>query len=84
LRDKLLSLAAVSSLGELIKIFQESFITDLTPAQAMHLECLVQEVSVENIQFKEVGPEMVSPGPEGSMLPDIPAITEFLATELGQ
>lgn len=84
LREKLLSVAAVSKLGELIKIYQEAFITDLSPAQAMHLECLVQEVSVDNIEFKEVGPEMVSPGPEGSMLPDIPAITEFLTAELGE
>ena len=84
LRDKLLSPAVLPKLPDLIKIYQESFVTDLSPAQALDLSCLIQEVSVENIQFKEVGPEMVSPGPEGSMLPDVPAISEFLKTEMDQ
>jgi len=84
LRDKLLSPDVLAKLPELIKIYQKLFVTDLSPAQALDLSCLIQKMSVENIQFKEVSPEMVSPGPEGSMLPDVPAIAEFLKTEMGQ
>jgi LCP family protein required for cell wall assembly len=84
LRDKLLSPAVLPKLPDLIKIYQDSFVTDLSPTLALDLSCLVQKVSVDNIQFKEVSPEMVSPGPEGSMLPNIPVISEFLKKELGQ
>jgi LCP family protein required for cell wall assembly len=84
LYNKLLTPAILPKLGELIRIYHQSFVTDLSTAEAMDLACLIQTVSLENIQFKEIGPEMVSPGPEGSMLPNIPVITEFLRMELGQ
>jgi LCP family protein required for cell wall assembly len=81
---KLLSPAVLPKVGDLVRIYKDSFVTDLSTAQAMQLACLIENVSMENIQYKEITPDMVSPGPNDTMLPNIPVITEFLQVELGQ
>ncbi len=59
----------------LIKDFYHLLVTDLKPKEINSLMCMLQEVG-SDATILEVTPDMVTPGPDGVLLPDVTAIQE--------
>jgi anionic cell wall polymer biosynthesis LytR-Cps2A-Psr (LCP) family protein len=51
LKDKLLQPSVIGDIPELIASFQDSVVTDLSPAQMSQMACLLPKLSDENIIF---------------------------------
>lgn len=83
LRDEVFSPAILPKIPDLIKIYRTNLVTDLSFAQFADLACLVNQVSLEKFIYSSVSPDMVSPGPQGSMLPDIETVKAFMQKQLG-
>jgi|GEM_PF-2414410 len=62
----------------LVNQLQEKIVTDLSPALIASLTCMLAEVPRANITFHTLTPDMTSPGPEASLLPDAPKIQAWL------
>jgi len=68
LRQKLLDPAVWLKIPELYLQFRDAVLTDFSPEQVTHLNCLLQEVPPEAIIQDGVLEEWTSAGPEGSLL----------------
>jgi len=62
LREKLLSPSVFPKIPQIIKSFQGSVITDLSPAQISQLACLLPKISRENLIFTSLPKEILKPG----------------------
>lgn len=62
LKDKLNSPSVFPRIPKLIASFQDSLITDLSPAQISELACLLPKLSRENIIFTSIPKEILKPG----------------------
>lgn len=61
LKEKLLSPSSLTRIPELIAAFQDSVLTDLSPAQIAQLACLAPQVRPENLRFASVPEAMLTP-----------------------
>lgn len=61
LREKILTPAVLPNLPQLIASFEDSIITDLSPAQLGQLACLAPQISRENLLFASIPQEMLTP-----------------------
>lgn len=66
LRDKILSPSVLPRLPQIIGAFQDSVVTDLSPAQLSQLACLAPRIRRENLLFASLPEEMLDPGREFS------------------
>ncbi len=57
---------------------QDSIVTDLSPVRIASLTCMLSQVPRANITFHTLTPDMTTPGPENSLLPDVPKIQAWL------
>jgi LCP family protein required for cell wall assembly len=64
LKDKLLSPAVLPRIPKLIAAFQDSVITDLSPAQLTQLACLLPHLERENIIFTGLPTDILTQGRE--------------------
>jgi LCP family protein required for cell wall assembly len=72
--------ATLSLIPELTSQFHENVVTDLSLAQIASLSCITQQLSLEQIVFSEISSDMVLPGPDNAVLPDMEKIKPFLLT----
>jgi LCP family protein required for cell wall assembly len=73
----------ITKFPNLIKQFQENFVTDFTPAQITNLFCLVQKVTLEKMKTHNVSSDMFTTGgPDNSFIPDVEKIKTLLNTVL--
>ena len=61
LREKLLTPNVLTSIPQLITSFQNSMITDLSPAQISQLACLLPNIKKENIIFTSLPKDILTP-----------------------
>lgn len=62
----------------LVNDFYHFLVTDLSPKELKDLNCLIAEVGGQ-VELLEVTPEMVTPGEEGVLIPDVEAIKQQIA-----
>lgn len=83
LRERLLEPANFVKIPTLIEKFKENYVSDLTPELISSLVCMLTEVPVDQIEFLEITPEMITgPGPDTSMIPDVGKVNRFLQEQL--
>jgi anionic cell wall polymer biosynthesis LytR-Cps2A-Psr (LCP) family protein len=80
--DKVLEPASLSNLPNLLQQFSNSYVTDLSPELITSLTCMMNKVAQEDIHFYSISQDMVSPGPNNTMLPDVDRIKQFLQGQL--
>jgi LCP family protein required for cell wall assembly len=61
LREKILSPSVLPNIPKLVASFQDSIVTDLSPAQMSQLACLAPQVSKENLLFASIPQEVLDP-----------------------
>ena len=65
-----------------INQYMDSFVTDLSPERISTLICMLDKVSKENLTFHDITfettPDLVSLGPNHTLIPNEPRITEYL------
>ncbi|MEA3351125.1 MAG: LCP family protein [Chloroflexota bacterium] len=61
LRDKIISPSVLPRLPKTIASFQDSIITDLSPAQMSQLACLAPQINRENLLFASIPQEILKP-----------------------
>ncbi len=66
LQDKLLSPSVLPRVPQLIAAFQDSVLTDLSPAQLGQLACLAPRLDRENLLFASIPQDMLEPAREYS------------------
>lgn len=82
-RSKLLSLGIIPQVPALIEQFNDSIVTDLSPAQFGDLACMTEKVDGSEIKFFDiVGPELVSQSSNLGLQPNIEAIKRFIQAAL--
>jgi LCP family protein required for cell wall assembly len=75
--------ANITKIPALLDQFKSDFVTDLTPAQILNLSCMVDKIQLDQITTTQVGSDMITgTGPNGSMLPNVDKIKQFLADQL--
>lgn len=82
LLQKVLSPEMLPKLPELIPLFLQVAVTDLSLQQMLNLICISQEIPQDRITFAEVEPEDVTFGPDGVQYPNAEAIREKVLRHL--
>ena len=67
---------------ELARDFRKLVTTDLSVNRLRDLTCMLKEVGA-SAELTEIPQYMVSPGPDGVLISDTPAITAFIAQLMG-
>ncbi len=80
--QKLLEPATVTKIPSLIQQFSSSYATDLNAGLIANLTCMLGEVPADAVTFTSVGPDLVTSGPDNTMLPDTARIRQFLLDQL--
>jgi anionic cell wall polymer biosynthesis LytR-Cps2A-Psr (LCP) family protein len=80
--QKVLSPETLPKLPELIPLFLQVAVTDLSLQQMLNLVCISQEIPRDRMLFAEVGPEDVTFGPDGVQYPNTEAIREKVLQHL--
>lgn len=62
LKEKITSPAVLPKIPQIIAAFQDSVLTDLSPAQLAQLACLVPKLKAENLIFTGLPQEILTPG----------------------
>ena len=78
LQQALLNPAILPQVPNLANQFQGSVVTDLNLGQITGLSCMVTTVQPGEVQFSTIAPEMVLPGPEGTLVPDTDLVRQLL------
>lgn len=84
LRDRILSFDVLPRIPELFNKYRTLVTTDLSLEQILQLSCIMKEIAVDQIAFADLGPNTVSAGPTGALLPDIEAIRLVIAVVFGR
>ena len=70
--------ANMVKLPGIVNQLQAKIVTDLSPVRIASLTCMMSQVPRANITFHALTPDMTSPGPENSLLPDMSKIQPWL------
>ena len=80
--QKILSPDTLTKLPDLIPLFLQVAVTDLSLQQMMNFACISREIPRDRMVFAEVGPEDVTFGPDGVQYPNTEAIRAKVAQNL--
>ena len=81
IQDEIKKPENAAAMPSLINEFYQLVVTDLSPAQLLDLNCMVDAVG-DNILLQRIGSEMVTTDSAGHMLPDVPKIRSLIETAL--
>ena len=84
LQNKILSAEILTKVPDLYKQFNQAIVTDLTPKQIGELACMADAVPQDQIEFHEIGGDLVSEQEAGILIPNVDAIKLKLAEWLGE
>jgi len=84
LQDRVVSTDILTSVPDLIKQFDKSINTDLSPKQLADLACMAKEVPQDQIEFYQVYGNLVTLRSDGALVPNIELVTTKLKEWLGE
>jgi LCP family protein required for cell wall assembly len=77
-------LRVIPKLPDLLKQFNDVIVTDLSPEQLLDLSCQAGKISPNQMDFYEVGGDMVTVRSDGALIPNIDKIKAFVIDALSK